>query len=254
MTTPLRIAAAQFPMSCNIARNKQYIDRQMAEAASKGAQVVQFPETALPGYAPKHIGSLENYPWRSLDSLTQSVCEEASRLNLWVVLGSMRQVDGDAPRSCVLVISNTGEIAGTYDKQRLIGREREFYSAGTGPCVVEISGYECGFLICYDNCFPELYDEYRDLGVGLIFHSFYNAANSQATSIKDLMLANLIVRAADNQMWISASNSSKRYSPLSACIVRPDGTMVRSRRNVAGLVIDDYPSAELGWTYDNRTA
>jgi predicted amidohydrolase len=254
MTTPLRIAAAQFPVSGNTARNRQYIDTQMAEAASKGVQVLQFPETALPGYAPKHIGSLENYAWSSLDNLTQSVREAAARLKLWVVLGSMRQVDGDAPRSCVLVISDTGEIAGTYDKQRLYGREREFYSVGTGPCVVDIGGYKCGFLICYDNCFPELYDEYRDLEVGLIFHSFYNAANSQATSIEDLMLANLIVRAADNRMWISASNSSERYSPLSACIVRPDGTLVRSKRNVAGIVIDDYPSAELGWTYDNRTA
>ncbi len=88
--------------------------------------------------------------------------------------------------------------------------------------------------------------------VGLLFHSFHNAGNRDATGIKDLMLAILIVRAADNQMWISASNSSKRYSPLSACIVRPDGSMVRSRRNVAGIVIEDYPKAELGWTYDNR--
>jgi hypothetical protein len=88
--------------------------------------------------------------------------------------------------------------------------------------------------------------------VGLLFHSFHNAGNREVTSMKDLMLAILIVRAADNQMWISASNSSKRYSPLAACIVRPDGSMIKSRRNIAGIVIDNYPNAELGWTYDNR--
>jgi hypothetical protein len=67
-----------------------------------------------------------------------------------------------------------------------------------------------------------------------------------------LMLANLIVRAADHGFWIAASNSSQPYCPLSACLVRPDGSMVRSRRHLTGIVVDDFPSAELGWTYDNR--
>jgi hypothetical protein len=43
-----------------------------------------------------------------------------------------------------------------------------------------------------------------------------------------------------------------RRPPLPACIVRPDGSMVRARRHVAGLVVDDYARADLGWTYDNR--
>jgi len=82
----------------------------------------------------------------------------------------------------------------------------------------------------------------------------HGAANQRATGIKDLTLASLIVRAADNRVWIAASNSSKRYSPLAACIVRPDGSMIRSRPHVPGLAIDDYPNATLGWTYDNRRA
>ena len=99
--------------------------------------------------------------------------------------------------------------------------------------MVSINGYSCGFLVCYDKCFPELYEAYRTASVGLPFHFFYNAANSHATSIKDLMLANLLVRSANNPMWIAASNSSEKCSPLSACIVRPDGTSIRARRYVA---------------------
>lgn len=79
-----------------------------------------------------------------------------------------------------------------------------------------------------------------------------NAANRRATTIKDLMLANLMVRAADNGIWIAASDFSTRYSPLAACIVRPDGSMARARWHVAGLRVDNYPVTELGWTYDNR--
>jgi predicted amidohydrolase len=214
--------------------------------------VVQFPETALSGYLPNHWKNLGDYPWGTLADQTGRVCELASQHRVWVILGSARQVEEQLPRSCLHVVSDAGEIVATYDKQRLYGGEVRYFSAGSQSCMVNINGHKCGFLVCYDNCFPELYEDYREAGVGLLFHSFYNAANTHATSIKELMLANLLVRSADNQMWISASNSSERYSPLSACIVRPDGSSVRSRRNIASVVFDDYPVHELGWTYDNR--
>lgn len=248
----LRIAASQFPVSGNIARNARYIQAQMKEASAKRVQVIQFPETALSGYGPAHFDSFKNFEWDLLDLHTRKICELASSLNLWVILGSMRQVEGELPGNCAHVISNMGEVAGSYDKQRLYSNDKKYYSSGNKPLVIEINGFKCGFLICYDNCFPELYEAYRDLDVGLLFHSFYNAGNVKATSIKDLILAIQIARAADNQMWISSSNSSKRYSPLPACIVRPDGSMVKAKRHAAGIVIDDYPMADLGWTYDNR--
>jgi predicted amidohydrolase len=224
----------------------------MQEAADKGVHVILFPETALTGYGPDHFETLEGYDWEILDYHTKAICRLASILNIWVVLGSMRHQENDAPKNCLYVISNKGEIVGTYDKRRLYGKEKKFYSPGRDPLVVEINGYKCGFLICYDNCYPELYDAYRGMGVGLLFHSFHNAANHGETNIKKLMLANLMVRAADNQMWIAASNSSRRYSPLQACVVRPDSSMVSTKRNVSGFVVDDYPVAELGWTYNNQ--
>jgi len=65
------------------------------------------------------------------------------------------------------------------------------------------------------------------------------------------MDANLLVRSAHNQVWISASNSSKPYSPLPATIDRPDGSANRGERHSTCIVIEDYPKAKLRWTYDN---
>jgi predicted amidohydrolase len=223
----------------------------MQEAAEKGVQVIHFPEASLSGYAPVHAPSLARYPWEQLEQASQRICDLAASLKLWAIVGSMRRAGEPLPRNCIHVISSAGAVVGTYDKQRLYRQEKAYFSPGRAPLVVELRGFRCGFLICYDNCYPELYEAYRRLGVGLLFHSFHNAGNPHATGIKELMRSLLIVRAADHQMWISASNSSTRYSPLSACVVRPDGTMVSTKRHAAGFVVDDYPLADLGWTYDN---
>jgi NAD+ synthase (glutamine-hydrolysing) len=252
MAVPLLVAAAQFPVSGRIGRNAGFIRRQIAEAADRGASVVQFPETALPGYPPRHLGSLEDYDWDRLALETDRIREQARSLGVRVVLGTMRRADSGRPHISLLVISDRGEIEGVYDKRRLYGAEKDLFEPGREPLVLSVGGHRAGFLICYENCFPELYAEYRDLGVRLLFHSFLNAENRRATSIRDLMIATLITRAADHGMWISASNSSRRYSPLASCIVRPDGSTVRARRNVAGIAMARFPTDDLGWTYDNR--
>ena len=251
MDTYLRIAASQFPVLDEMEKNFKIIKRQIVEASSKKVDVVHFPETALPGYFDKPHKQFLDSDWLKLESYTSDICNLAANHNIWVILGSIRKIDGDLPRNCLNIISNNGEIIDNYDKQRLYKTEQEYYSRGNSPYVVSIKGYKCGFLICYDNCFPELYTPYRELGVGLIFHSFHNAGNTQETSIKDLMSANLLVRSADNQMWISASNSSKTYSPLPATIARPDGSANVGSRHSTCIVIEDYPKAKLGWTYDN---
>ncbi len=251
MNTYLRIAASQFPVSHDMVKNYKYIKKLIEKASKSDVEVIHFPETALPGYLSFTKGDPTKFDWDTLESLTGAVCDLALSKNIWVILGSIRKEKGQFPRNCICVISNCGKISGYYDKQRLYKSELEYYSVGQSPFVVSIKGHKCGFLICYDNCFPELYQTYRELSVGLIFHSIHNAGNNHQTNIKDLFAANLLVRSADHQIWISASNSSRSYSPCPATIARPDGSCNKSKRHTTCIVIEDYPKAKLGWTYDN---
>jgi len=253
MTSSLRFAACQFPVSGNMAMNSRYILRYMCRASDAGADIVHFPEAALSGYARLDFASFSDFDWQALDEETARVMARAGRLKIWVVVGSCRQVsNGRKPRNCLHIISPSGDVVATYDKRRLYGKEVTSYSEGAGPVTLTINGIQCGFLICYESCFPALYESYRRKGVQLLFHSYYNAKNEGAgTSLDDLMLAQLRTRAADSHVWISASNSSARYSRLPACIARPDGSVRRTRRHVAGIVLHDIPDTDLGWTYDN---
>ncbi len=127
------------------------------------------------------------------------------------------------------------------------------YTGGSRLVTRTIRGVLCGFLLCYDSCFPRLFEAYRDRGVKLLFLSMYNARNPGGrNSLDALMEAQLATRAADNGMWICVSNSSAKHSRISARVIGPDGAAVSLRRNVSGLLTCNLFERELGWTYDNR--
>lgn len=113
---------------------------------------------------------------------------------------------------------------------------------GYGPAHFQsFSGYNWNLLRQYEQEISKLAIEHN---LWVIFGSMHKKENE--------LPRNCLHVLSNNGMWISASNSSTRYSPLSSCIVRPDGTMVRYRRHKPEIIIDDFPLAELGWTYDNR--
>jgi len=238
-----------------MAANLRYIFRFMLRASDSGADIIHFPESALPGLVHVDFPSFSGFDWSSLARHTGRILDYAAELNIWVVLGSCRTVtDSDKPKNCLYIISSTGAVAATYDKRELYGKEVEVFSPGERPVIQTINGIKCGFLVCFDSCFPALYASYRNNGVQLLFHSYYNARNDgAANSLDDLILAQLRTRAADHRMWISASNSSARHSRLSTCIVRPDGSVVGTKKHVAGMVFHDLPDRNLGWTYDNHS-
>src|SRR5262245_54789053 len=248
----LRVAICQFPVSCDIASNAKFIRRFMKEAAEVAAHAVHFPETALSGYGRSDFTPSNTGNWQELEKHTRGIINLAGKLGLWVVLGSCRRVGGKSA-NCIHVISNMGRIAGTYDKRQLTPSESAWYTPGNNDAlVITINDIKCGFLICYEACFPDLFEAYREQGVQLIFHSCHNVSGKPGSLFQELTLAQIRTRAADNQMWISSSNSSARHSFSTACIARPDGSVRRSRRHVNGLLLHDFPDTKLSWTYDNR--
>jgi deaminated glutathione amidase len=274
---PLTVATCQFPMSANIESNRQYISKQMKRAHDRGAQVVQFPECALSGYADTTDYTKLN--WTELETATRAIVQRAGELGVWVLLGSVHRLTGKhKPHNSLYIINASGEIVNRYDKRFCFGRaddpesELASYTPGDHPCVFEIAGVRCGTLICHEYRYPELYREYKKLGVDLVFHSYYTGnflgkelremqqtvgkkyhhLNPGKTLPEITMPAGMHSRAADNYMWISCSNTSKRESSWPSFVVRPDGVLVgRLRRNIPGVLITKIdPSVE----YYNSTA
>ncbi len=258
-TERLRIATCQFPVSENIRKNAAYIRRYIKKASDNQADIVHFSETALSGYAGVDIENFDGYDWGLLRLETHEIMALAKKLAIWIVLGSTHFLGrNEKPTNCLYIISNKGEIVDRFDKSMLTGTmtsgDQKYFSHGDHIVTLTLKGNKCGFLICYDGCYPEMYNIYRHAGVNLMFHSFYNARTNTANILDEYVPALIKVRAADNTMWVVANNSSARHSNWPTCIARPDGSMADSlRRHVPGILYHDFPDEKLkGWIHNHK--
>jgi predicted amidohydrolase len=236
MPPTLRVASCQFPVDGEIDVNRNYILAQIEEAASQDARIAHFPEAALSGYAGVDLEGTSTIDWNRLEAATREVCAAAARANLWVLLGSTHRLTGEhRPHNSVYVINDSGRIVDRYDKRFCTGAiepqpqfDLQHYSPGDHTTIFDLEGLRCGVLICYDYRFPELYRDLKRRGVQVVFQSFHNARRDEESHLhgniwKEIVPATVRCRAAENHFWISAVNSTAKYSSWPSFFVVPDG-------------------------------
>jgi len=150
----IKIALAQrdFPvgdMAGNVARAQQCI----AQAAAGGADLVLFPEMAVSGYPPEDLLLRPGFMQHCrtvMDRLIHSVS------GIDVVIGNPWQ-RGQQRFNAVSWIRD-GQVIGRYCKQLLpnyaVFDEHRYFTAGSGPLVVELKGCKIAVLICEDTWEP----------------------------------------------------------------------------------------------------
>ena len=247
------VATCQFSVEPEIDYNRRCVLRQVTSAAEQGADVIHFSECALSGYAGVDIPDTRTIDWDALTDATQQIMEAAKRSRVWILLGSTHRLsDRNRPHNCVYVINPRGKIVDRYDKRFCTGldgkrptMDLKHYSPGDRFVTFRVKGVTCGVLICYDYRFPELYREYKKLGVDVILQSFHNA---RSTVVEDnsyniwrtIVPATMSCRAAENHFWVSANNSQAPPSRWGSFAVRPDGQIVgRLRLHTAGVLVTD---------------
>ena len=261
----LKIGTCQLAPSDNPTRNAERVVNLIDDAAEAGARVAHFPEACLSGYVPSDRASNEDIDWGTLRTAIERIAAHAASRNVWVILGSAhRLTEPNKPHNSLYIISDAGKIVDRYDKRFLSGAPSEdseelaAYTPGNHPTVFRIDGVRCGALVCYEYRFPELYREYKEHGVDLVFHS-YNAAHMSEAAIDDsssrigpefiplnqgstypanVMPASMIAAAAANHVWISCANSCTPISCWESFVVRADGIVVgRSPRHTPHCLV-----------------
>ena len=173
-----RFVAACIQMRCgrDMLANADAAVSAIREAAERGAQYVQTPETTslVERDRERMFASVRS---QNDDPVLDALRQTARDCRIVVHVGSLAIRNGDKIANRAFVIDADGAIAASYDKLHLYDvdlpngeswRESATYSGGDTGVTVALPWATLGLAICYDLRFPALYRALAEAGAEIL--------------------------------------------------------------------------------------
>ena len=182
-------------LDLNLHKTEKYIQ----QAKCEGASIVLFPEMWLTGFS---IDSLKAHASLHRQAL-ETLCHLAKNHHI-AVCGSFPKVhEGGAISNSSLFINALGHVVSCYDKIHLFSPswDESLMKAGDALVTLELPWGLCGFAICYDLRFPELFRSYALMGAkAMILTAAFPLAKL------DPWITLIKARAIENQLYMICVN------------------------------------------------
>ncbi|HVY29806.1 MAG TPA: carbon-nitrogen hydrolase family protein [Polyangiaceae bacterium] len=251
----LVVGAVQLNSQADVAKNLESCRRQVARAASRGAELVVLPENfAFFGPETDKRSIAEALVDGPISSALRAMAREH---RVSVVAGGFPESSGDAdrPHNTLLVVGPDGSDLATYRKIHLFDvelgsggsyAESDATSAGSSVVVVEVAGFKLGLSICYDLRFPELYRALSEQGAEVLL---VPAAFTLHTG-KDHWHVLLRARAIEAQAFVVAAGQQGahyggRQTYGHSLVCDPWGTVIAEAYDGEGVVCATLERARL---------
>lgn len=238
-----QVGATVGDVPANLRLARRYVRR----AASRGCDLLVFPECFVQGYSirPEVLALAET----AGDPAANSLRALASEAGVAIVCGFLERNPADSghPFNTALVIGADGELVGLYRKTHLFEREHEAFSRGDDYPVFELRlgsdsarpPVRVGVSICADIEYPEVGRLLALGGARLLA-----VPSADMDPYRAQQAANLASRAIENNVYVALANTVDRRRGVTffggSGIAGPDGSLVsagylRPRLTVATL-------------------
>ncbi|MDV8001699.1 carbon-nitrogen hydrolase family protein [Rhodococcus sp. IEGM 1408] len=270
----MRIAAAQILSGRDPADNLRRVRESVAEAATRGARMVVFPEATMRAFGAGRLDEIAeplDGPWAT------AVADVAREHGVVVVVGMFTPGEGGRVRNTLLVTgpagaSADGEAAGGergdgrngedlhlgYNKIHLFDAfgfaESDTVEPGDSTIVVTVDGVGIGLSVCYDIRFP---GQFRALAAAGARVTLCSASWGSGPGKVDQWRLLARARALDATTFLVAVGQAdpevegvevKRGAPTGvghSLLVGPDGTVREEAGAGAGLVLVEIDDDEV---------
>lgn len=189
----------------NLNRIKGYIEA----AASRGSNLIVFPELALTSYDVESDKPLEEMMHRVCAETipgpaTNEIAELTKKYGVYAVVGMPeRDSDNRANVYNSAVVCGPDGVIGSYRKLHLPFKEADWAVRGSKPFMFETPWGPVGVAICYDAYeFPEMARYYRAMGARLFLNVTAVGTGVGATHARVTMEA----LSATNSLYIAIAN------------------------------------------------
>lgn len=159
----IRIACVQIGAEQDRNKTLEKVEKLLASAASKGAEIACLPELTLDQFFPQYFGEKKFFELAEpLDGKTVQIFQEFAKKYHIAVIPNIYERAGDPPNyyDTSPVIDADGNLLGSQRMMHIAEDptedEKFYYKPGDrGYNIFQLGGLKLGIAICYDRHFPE---------------------------------------------------------------------------------------------------
>ncbi|AMR31924.1 amidohydrolase [Mucilaginibacter sp. PAMC 26640] len=228
----MKVALASPPYPKNIADGLYQIEKLTAEAAAKGAAIICFPETYLPGY-PLSGNENEAGTPEKMEEALEKICVIAAANGIAMII-PMDWYEGNLLFNIAYVISAEGEKLGYQTKNQLDPSEDHLWVPGTQRKLFEIEGLKFGITICHEGFrYPESVRWAAMRGAQIVFHPHLTWNEDPDHKVTEWLHPQnpyyekaMMMRALENTIYFAGVNYTVDNPASATALIGPDGTCV----------------------------
>ena len=205
------------------------IERLLADAAARGAEIVCLPEAYLPGLRGQDF---EVSPFDAADQerALAEVSQMARRHGVATILG-MERIAEAGRQIAAFVIDERGEILGHQTKNQLDPTEDRFYVPGDARRLFEVRGVKFGIAICHEGWrYPETVRWAAMRGAKIVFHPQLTGSDSQGVVPTEWGAKGgayyekaMMMRSIENAIYFASINYALRFPEAATTLIDPAG-------------------------------
>ena len=218
----MEVVAAPFPVSWDVERNLQYVDRSM-EGCRPGDLVV-FPEGALSGYS-DNLGGLASLDAQRLADALDAVHDRCASRKVHVVIGTLWP-GAERWTNAAVYLDPTGPRQ-WYEKVNLAYHERGVLDAGSRLPVFAIGDTRVGIQLCRELRYPEQWRWLSQIGAQLLLYLTHAVGDPIRLPV---WRSHLVSRAAENQRFVLRVNAAHKMQSCPSIIIDPKGNVLGELR------------------------
>ena len=233
------------------------VGRFLAEAAARGAAIVCFPETYLPGYRGPEFPAPPPPPDQAAqERALREVCALARGHRVAAIV-PMEWAGPAGLLNLAFVVDADGAVQGYQTKNQIAPEEELYYVPGNRRRLFAVDGVPFGIAICHEGWrYPESVRWAARRGAPVVFHPHVTGGDGSGTVPRywgdpeaPYYEKAMIARAVENVIYFASANYALPDQESATSLIAPDGRcMAHTPYGEEALLVAEFDlGAASGW-------
>jgi len=247
----MRIALASPRAAASVDEAIASVERLTAEAASRGASIVCFPEACVPGLRGQDFEVPAYGP--AEQTRTEEAARGAARRHSIATIVGMERIVPEGRQVAAFVVGADGRALGWQTKNQLDPSEDRFYVPGTTRRVFEAGGLRFGVAICHEGWrYPETVRWAARRGARIVFHPQLTGTHRDGLRRErwgepgaPYYEKAMAMRSIENGIWFASVNYALPFQESATSLIAPTGECrAHLPYGAEGVLVEEIDPAE----------